>query len=68
MVHSFQELGHTEAAEDDSDLRSMIRRTWSMAQSVWIDPKTSEPRMELIIKMAQDRHLLRALHAIGESA
>lgn len=67
MVHSFQELGHTEAAEDDSDLRSMIRRTWSMAQSVWIDPKTSEPRMELIIKMAQDRHLLRALHAIGEA-
>jgi hypothetical protein len=67
MVHSFQELGHTELGEDDADTPSMIRRTWKMAQETWIDPKTSEPRMELIIKMAQDRNLVRALHAIGES-
>jgi hypothetical protein len=67
MVHSFQELGHTEATEDDSDVRSMIRRTWKKAQAIWIEPKSCEPRMELIIKIAQDRHLLRALHAIGES-
>ncbi len=67
MVHAFQELGHTEATADDSDVRTMIRRTWAKAQAVWIDPKTAEPRMELIIKMAQDRHLLRALQAIGEA-
>jgi Domain of unknown function (DUF2357) len=67
MVHSFQELGHTEATEDDSDIRTMIRRTWKKAQAIWIEPKSCEPRMELIIKMAQDRHLIRALHAIGES-
>lgn len=67
MVHSFQELGHTEVGEDDADVTTMIRRTWKKAQAIWIDPKSSEPRMELIIKMAQDRHLVRALQAIGES-
>lgn len=67
MVHSFQELGHTEAGEEDADTPSMIRRTWEMAQEKWVTRKSDEPLMELIIKMAQDRNLLRALHAIGES-
>jgi hypothetical protein len=67
MVHSFQELGHTELGEEDANTAAMVRRTWKKAQATWINPKTDEPIMELIIKMAQDRHLTRALHAIGES-
>lgn len=67
MVHTFQELGHTELEKDDSDTPAMVRRTWGKAQEIWIDPKSDEPRMELIIKMAQDRKLVLALHAIGVS-
>jgi hypothetical protein len=67
MVHTFQELGHAELAEEDADTPAMVRRTWEKAQEIWIDPKSDEPRMELIIKMAQDRKLVLALHAIGVS-
>lgn len=67
MVHSFQELGHTELGEEDANTAAMVRRTWKKAKETWINPKTDEPIMELIIKMAQDKHLTRALHAIGVS-
>lgn len=67
MVHSFQELGHTELGDDDAHTLAMVRRTWTKAQNIWINPKSAEPIMELIIKMAQDKQLTRALHAIGES-
>lgn len=67
MVHTFQELGHDEAGKEDADALAMIRRTWKTAQEKWVVRKSDEPLMELIIKMAQDRKLTRALHAIGES-
>ncbi len=67
MVHSFQELGHMELGEDDAHTSAMVRRTWRKAQDIWINPKSDEPIMELIIKMAEDRQLTRALRAIGES-
>lgn len=67
MVNSFQELGHMAPGVTDSDTKNMIRRSWKTVQEIWVDPKTNEPRMELIIKMAQDKHLVRALNAIGSS-
>lgn len=67
MVHTFQELGHDELDQDDSDTPVMVRRTWKMAQEKWVIRKSDEPLMELIIKLAQDRKLIRALQAIGEA-
>jgi hypothetical protein len=67
MMHTFQELGHGEAGKDDADTPAMVRRTWEMVREKWVKRDSNEPLMELIIKMAQDRHLRRALQAIGES-
>ena len=67
MVHTFQELGHAEVGQEDADTPAVVRRTWKMAQKNWVVRESKEPLMELIIKMAQDRKLTRALHAIGES-
>ncbi len=67
MVHTFQELGHDEVGQEDADTRATIRRTWELAHEKWVVRKSDEPLMELIIRLAQDRKLTRALHAIGES-
>lgn len=67
MVNSFQELGHVTSDINDSDVNTMVRRSWKTVQEIWIEPKSNEPRMELIIKMSQDKKLIRSLNAIGTS-
>jgi len=42
-----------------------MRRTWIRARSIWLQPDPGEPRMELIIKLAQDPQLREAIKSVG---
>lgn len=65
LLNSFQELGHGELEGLDCVAGGLVRRTWDYANRVWLDPDGTEPRIELIIRMAQDQPLLRALESIS---
>ena len=66
IVHTFMELTQTidsDAAE--SVAPGCVRRTWARVRSTWLQPDPKEPRMELIIQLAQDAKLAEALESIG---
>ena len=67
LVHSFQELGQDQLAEDDAAAGGVVRRTWNRAVSVWLSPDANEPRIELIIRMAQDKALIATLASISSN-
>jgi len=65
-VHSFLELAQSnEMAPTDSPVTGLVRRSWEHARNIWLSPDPAEPRMELIIKLAQDAELLAALESVG---
>ena len=65
LVHTFQELGHDSLQAGDAKIGGVVRRSWDHAARLWMRPDTNEPRMELIIKLAQDTALLQALESIS---
>lgn len=67
LVNSFQELGHKALEDLDSTAGGLVRRTWTHANKVWLEPDSDEPRIELIIKMAQDAPLLKVLESISQN-
>jgi hypothetical protein len=67
LVNSFQELGHGKLKNLDSRVGGLIRRTWTSVNEVWLNPESEEPRIELIIKMAQDEPLLKVFESISRN-
>ena len=67
LVNSFQELGHMKLEGGDANAGGLVRRSWERAHTVWLAPDSSEPRIELIIKMAQDDPLLKVLESISRN-
>jgi len=67
LVHSFQELGQDELQDMDAAAGGLVRRDWKRAEEIWLNPDANEPRIELIIRMAQDRRLLDTLESISQS-
>ncbi len=67
MSHGFQELAHEKLAARHAKLPGQVRRTWEDANKIWLDPDLSEPRMEMLIRMAQDRALRSKLESIAKS-
>jgi len=65
-VHSFLELAQSnEMPFTDSLVNGLVRRSWERARKIWLAPDPAEPRMELIIKLAQDADLRAALESVG---
>jgi hypothetical protein len=67
LIHSFQELGQDTLADDDAAAGGLVRRDWKRAEAVWLQPDTDEPRIELIIRLAQDARLIQTLESISRS-
>ena len=67
LVNSFQELGHMKLEGLDAPAGGLVRRSWERAHEVWLAPDSAEPRIELIIKMAQDGPLLKVLESISRN-
>lgn len=67
LIHSFQELGQDTLASEDAASGGLVRRDWKRAEAVWLNPDPSEPRIELIIRMAQDLRLIQTLESISRT-
>lgn len=67
LVNSFQELAHMKLEGADASAGGLVRRSWERAHAVWLAPDSAEPRIELIIKMAQDGPLLKTLESISRN-
>lgn len=67
LIHSFQELGQDKLEGNDSAASGVVRRDWNRADAVWLDPDPNEPRIELIIRMAQDKRLRHTLESISHN-
>ena len=67
LVHSFQELGQDELQDTDAAAGGLVRRDWMRAEAIWLNPDSNEPRIELIIRMAQDQRLIETLDSISQS-
>jgi hypothetical protein len=67
LIHSFQELGQDELQGSDAAARGFVRRNWKRAERVWLSPNPDEPRIELIIRMAQDHRLLQTLESLSRT-
>ncbi len=67
MSHGFQELAHEKLGDDHAKLPGQVRRTWDDVDKVWLKPDLTEPRMELIVRLAQDSALREKLESISQS-
>lgn len=67
LIHSFQELGQDTLAEDEAAAGGLVRRDWKRAEAVWLEPDADEPRIELIIRLAQDARLIQTLESISRT-
>ena len=67
LVHSFQEQGHDHLEQGEARAGGLVRRSWVNVTALWLRPDTTEPKMELIIKMAQDTALIKALESISQA-
>ena len=67
MNHGFQELAHEKLGDEHAKLPGQVRRTWEDVDKVWLRPDLAEPRMELIIRLAQDAALRDKLESIARS-
>jgi hypothetical protein len=65
MSHGFQELAHEKLGDEHAKLPGQVRRTWADANEVWLEPDLAEPRMELIVRLAQDVALRDKLESIS---
>jgi hypothetical protein len=67
MSHGFQELAHEKLGDEHAKLPGQVRRTWEDVDKVWLRPDLTEPRMELIVRLAQDVALREKLESIARS-
>ncbi len=67
MSHAFQELAHEKLGDEHAKLPGQVRRTWADVDKVWLRPDLAEPRMELIVRLAQDVALRDKLESIASS-
>lgn len=65
IVHGFQELAQDQEHEGDSIAGDLVRRSWEHVRATWLEPDPDEPRMELIVRMAQDERLRVALESVS---
>lgn len=65
MTHTLQELAQDSRDEDAVHFRGLVRRDWSSITSQVLNPGLSEPRMELIIRIAQDDVLQKVLSQVA---
>lgn len=69
QIHSFRELSDNSFLFDEVEdiAQSLVRRNWSTVRRVWIGKKSDEALMALIVKLAQDKDLLRVLETVAEN-
>lgn len=71
QVQRYQELadGTKIDAEllEDKTSHGVVRRSWRNVIKEWINPDFDEPKMALIVKFSQDRHLNQSLESIAKS-
>lgn len=69
QIHCFRELSDNGLNLDELEekTKSVIRRSWSAVRKVWIGNKADEAIMALIVKLAQDRELLRLFESIAKN-
>lgn len=68
QVWAFQELGHLPDLPDEFDATTRaatVRRTWDAASQVWFRDGNNEARMALIVRLAKEQLLHRALEAVS---
>lgn len=65
MTHTLQELAQDRGDKDAVHFRGLARRDWSSVSDQVLDPDLSEPRMELIIRIAQDDVLQKVLSQVA---
>lgn len=65
MTHTLQELAQDRLDEDAVHFRGLARRDWSSVADQVLNPGLSEPRMELIIRIAQDDVLQDVLSQVA---
>ena len=69
QIHCFRELSDNGLKLDELEekTKNVIRRNWSAVRKVWIGNKADEAIMALIVKLAQDRELLRLFESIAQN-
>ena len=69
QVHCFRELVNDESYLNDLERKSrnIVRRSWATVRKIWVHLDRSEPIMALIVKLAQDKDLLRIFNTIVQS-
>jgi len=67
QIHCFRELANDESiiSEMEEKSKKIVRRNWHSVHSVWVDVDKSQAIMALIVKLAQDKELLRILKSIA---
>lgn len=68
QIHCFRELSNDEStiSEMEDKSRRIVRRNWLSVRRVWTDVDKNEAMMALIVKLAQDRDLLRVFESIAQ--
>ena len=68
QIHCFRELVHDESYLNDLEekSRNIVRRSWATVHKTWVDLDRSEAIMALIVKLAQDKNLLRIFSTIAQ--
>jgi len=67
QIHCFRELVNDESYLNDLEekSRNVVRRSWTTVRKTWVDLDRSEAIMALIVKLAQDKDLLRIFNSIA---
>lgn len=65
LIRGFHELAHGESGDDDYTGAGVSRRSWALARQIWLEPELGEPRMSLIVRLAQDRRLHEVLDIVS---
>jgi len=66
QIHCFRELVNDESYLNDLEekSRNIVRRSWATVRKTWVDFDKLEAIMSLIVKLAQDKNLLRIFGSI----
>ncbi|MBN1972705.1 MAG: DUF2357 domain-containing protein [Sedimentisphaerales bacterium] len=66
QIHCFRELVNDESSLNDLEekSRNIVRRSWATVRKTWVNLDKSEAIMSLIVKLAQDKDLLRIFNTI----
>lgn len=69
QIHCFRELsGDDKLVEEfEEKSKSIIRRNWLAVRQVWIEKKSEKAIMALIVKLAQNKELLRIFDSIANN-